>query len=159
MIRRIKLLGVLSTVLIMAGCIPSHESKLIKIYQSKFDFLIGKNADEVFPVVTSQWKFKFMSKWASINPTQALVLKMNHHRAPFSNKEMEEVFKEKGHYQVMFCIKKSSEGSTRNWHMEEDMWLTSHEHSHNCTRYVLIRMVFLDNKLRNYRFFRFEVSN
>lgn len=153
-----KFLCLFIAVNIMTGCIPYPETRLIRLYESQLDPLMGKETDVVIPLVTSQWNFMFLRKWEGENPTMETVLEKNHHRVPFSNQEAGEVFKEKGYYDVVIYIKKGKEGSSRTWDGEDDMLLSFHDHIHSLTPYIFVRMVFRDKKLHNYRFFRIEVT-
>lgn len=158
MIFKTKLSGFLIAAVILTGCISTQDAKLVELYRSKLNPLIGKGAEEIIPVVTGQWEFKLQSRWESANPTPETVLKRNHRRAPFSKKEAKEVFMEKGYYNVLVFAKKGSEGSTREADLgDEEIGPGSHEHVYNYTHYVFVRFVFRDKKLHNYSCFYVQI--
>lgn len=159
MLRRTKLPGLTIVFFLITGCILSPEAKLVKLYEGQVDPLMGKGPEEVIPLVTDQWKFKFLSKWAKVNPTPEMVLKRTHRSAPFSKKEAQKIFEENGYYDVMIYVKKGREGSTNMWDGEPDMVLTYHWHEIKYTDYVVVRMVFQDKKLHNYHFFHLKIGS
>ena len=142
MIFKTKLSGFLIVAIFLTGCASTRETKLIELYTGKLDPLIGKGAEEVIPLVTEQWEFKLQSRWASADPSPEMVLKKNHHRAPFSKKEANEIFKEKGYYNILVLAKKGSEDATIEAEMEEGFGAGYHEHVHKYTNYVFVRFVF-----------------
>lgn len=157
MICKTKLSGFLIAAIFLTGCTSTREAKLIELYASKLDPLIGKGAEEVIPMVTDQWEFKLQARWASADPSPETVLKKNHQRAPFSRKEAKEIFKEKGYYNVLVLAKKGSEDATIEAEMDEEMGVGYHEHVHKYTHYIFVRFVFRDKKLHNYRCFRAQI--
>lgn len=159
MIFKTKLAGLLMAVIFFTGCASTREAKLIELYTGKLDPLIGKGAEEVIPMVTDQWEFKLQSRWASANPSPETVLKKNHHRAPFSKKEANEIFKEKGYYNVLVLAKKGSEDATIESEMDEGFGAGYHEHVHKYANYVFVRFVFRDKKLHNYRCFCVQIGS
>lgn len=159
MIFKTKLSGFLVVAIFLTGCASTRNAKLIELYASKLDPLIGRGAEEVIPMVTDQWEFKLQSQWTSENPSPETVLMKNHRRAPFSKKEASEIFMEKGHYNVLVLAKKESEDEAR----ESDFGDTTqgvayHEHVHKYTNYTFVRVVFRDKKLYNYCFFRARIT-
>ena len=157
MIFKAKLSGFLIAAIFLTGCTSTREAKLIELYASKLDPLIGKGAEEVIPMVTDQWEFKLQARWASADPSPETVLKKNHHRAPFSKKEANEIFKEKGYYNVLVLAKKGSEDDTIESKTDEGFGVGYHEHTHKYTNYVFVRFVFRDKKLHNYRCFHAQI--
>jgi len=157
MIFKAKLSGFLIAAIFLTGCTSTREAKLIELYASKLDPLIGKGAEEVIPMVTDQWEFKLQARWASADPSPETVLKKNHHRAPFSKKEANEIFKEKGYYNVLVLAKKGSEDETIESETDEGFGAGYHEHTHKYTNYVFVRFVFRDKKLHNYRCFHAQI--
>ncbi len=118
-----KLSGFLIVATFLTGCASTRDAKLLELYTNKLDPLIGKDVEEVIPIITNQWEFKLQARWASANPSPETILKKNHRRAPFSRKETEEIFREKGNYNVLIYAQKGSEdetieaklGETRAW--------------------------------------------
>ncbi len=154
-----KLSGFLIAATFMTGCASTRDAKLLELYTNKLDPLIGKGIEEVIPIITDQWEFKLQARWANANPSPETVLKKNHRRAPFSRMEAEEIFREKGHYNVLIFAQKGSEDETIEGKLgDESMGLGYHEHVHKYTHYVFIRFVFRDKKLHNYRCFRARIS-
>jgi len=157
MICKTKLSGFLIAAIFLTGCTSTREAKLIELYASKLDPLIGKGAEEVIPMVTDQWEFKLQARWASADPSPETVLKKNHHRVPFSRKEAKEIFKEKGYYNVLVFAKKGSEDDIIEADTDGGFGAGYHEHVHKSTHYVFVRFVFRDKKLHNYRCFHAQI--
>jgi hypothetical protein len=159
MIFKTKLSGFLITAIFLTGCASTREAKLIELYTNKLDPLIGRGAEEVVPIVTDQWEFELQSQWAITNPSSETVLMKNHRRAPFSKKEAEEIFREKGHYIVMILAKKDREHEARETDVQDAtrVW-DPPAHIHKSTSYVFVRFVFRDKKLHNYRCFRAQIT-
>jgi len=143
---------------LLTGCTSTQDTKLVELYASKLDPLLGKGAEEVIPMVTDQWEFKLQGRWASTDPSPEMVLKKNHHRAPFTKKEAKEIFLEKGDYNVLVFAKKGSEDATIESELgDEQFGAGYHEHVHKYTHYVFVRFVFRDTKLHNFRCFRAQI--
>lgn len=159
MLRRTKLSGLTIVFFLMTGCILSPEAKLVKLYEGQVDPLMGRGPEEVIPLVADQWKFEFFSRWAKVNPTPEMALKSTQRGAPFSEKEAQEIFEKNAYYDVMIYFKKAGEGSAKLWDGEEDMTLTYHTHEIKYTNYVVVRLVFQDKRLHNYRFFHLTIGN
>jgi hypothetical protein len=159
MICKTKLAGILIAAILLTSCASTRDAKLIELYTGKLDPLIGKGAEEIIPIVTDQWEFKLQSRWASTDPSPEMVLKKNHHRAPFSKKEAIEIFKEKGNYNVLILAKEGSEDTTIESEMDEGFGAGYHEHVHKYTNYVFVRFVFRDMKLHNYRCFLAQIGS
>ena len=159
MICKTKLSGLLIAAIFFTGCASTREAKLIQIYTGKLDPLIGKGAEEVIPMLTDQWEFKLQARWASADPSPEMVLTKNHHRAPFSKEEANEIFLEKGYYNVLVFAKKGSEDATIEGDADANGGFGAgyHEHVHKYTNYVFVRFVFLDKKLHNYRCFHAQI--
>lgn len=158
MIFKTKLSGFLIAAIFLTGCASTRDAKLIELYASKLDPLIGKGAEEVIPMVADHWEFKLQARWASANPSPETVLKKNHRRAPFSKKEAKEIFMEKGLYNVLVFAKKGSEGETIEADTDGGFGAGYHEHVHKYSNYVFVRLVFRDKKLHNYRCFRARIG-
>lgn len=158
MIFKTKLSGFLIAAIFLTGCASTRDAKLIELYASKLDPLIGKGVEEVIPMVADQWEFKLQARWASANPSPETVLKKNHRRAPFSKKEAKEIFMEKGFYNVLVFAKKGSEGETIEADTDGGFGAGYHEHVHKYANYVFVRFVFRDKKLHNYRCFRARIG-
>ncbi len=159
MFRRTKLPGLTIVFFLMTGCILSPEAKLVKQYEGQVDPLMGKGPEEVISLVTDHWKFKFLSKWAKVNPTPEIALERTHRSAPFSKKEAQKIFEENGYYDVIIYFKMAGKGSANVWDGEDDMVLTYHSHEIKYTNYVVVRMVFQDKKLHNYHFFHLKIGS
>lgn len=159
MICRTKIPGLIIVFFLITGCIHSPEAKLVKLYEGQVDPLMGKCPEEVIPLVTDQWEFKLLSKWEKVNPTPEMVLKSTHRSAPFSKKEAQKIFEENGYYDVMIYVNEGREGSMNLRKGEPDMLLSFHRQEIKCTDYVVVRMVFQDKKLHNYRFFHLKTGN
>jgi hypothetical protein len=160
MLCRTKFPGLIIVFFLITGCIHSPEAKLVKLYEGQVDPLMGKCPEEVIPLVTDQWKFELLSKWEKLNPTPEMVLKSTHRSAPFSKKEAQMIFEENGHYDVMIYVKKGREksiGLTGN--ASYRLITPSNRHEIKYTDYVVVRMVFQDKKLHNYRFFHLKTGN
>lgn len=159
MISMTKIIGFLIAALILTGCSSIQDTKQIELYTSKLEPFLGKGAEQVIPTVTDQWGFQLQARWADANPSPEMVLKRNHHRAPFSKQEANEIFKEEGYYNVLVLAKKGSEDATIEADMDEGMGAGYHEHVHKYANYVFVRFVFRDQKLYNYRCFRVQIGN
>ncbi len=159
MISKTKIIGFLIAALILTGCSSTQDTKQIELYTSKLEPFLGKGAEQVIPIVTDQWGFQLQARWADANPTPEMVLKRNHHRAPFSKQEAKEIFKEKGYYNVLVLAKKGSEDATIEADMDEGMGAGYHEHVHRYANYVFVRFVFWDQKLHDNRCFRTQIDN
>jgi hypothetical protein len=152
-------LGLMIAAFILTGCVSTQDKKLVEIYASELEPYLGKGAEQVVPMITDQWEFKLQARWAGANPSPEVVLKKNHHRAPFSKKEANEIFKEKGYYNVLVFAKKGSEGAAIEAHPAVGFGPGYHEHVHKYANYVFFRFVFRDKKLHDYRCFRVHVGN
>jgi hypothetical protein len=160
MIFKTKLSGILIVAVILTCCTSTQDTKVVELFASKLDPLLGKGAEEVIPMVTDQWEFKLQARWASSDPSPEMVLKKNHHRAPFSKMEAREIFMEKGYYNVLIFAKKGSEDATIEAQLgDEQFGANYHEHVHKYTHYVFVRFVFRDTKLHNCRCFRAQIVN
>jgi hypothetical protein len=159
MLCRTKFPGLIIVFFLITGCIHNPEAKLVKLYEGQVDPLMGKCPEEVIPLVTDQWKFKLLSKWEKMNPTPEMVLKSTHRSAPFSKKEAQKIFEENGYYDVMIYVNEGRKGSMNLTKGEPDMLLSYHRQEIKCTDYVVVRMVFQDKKLHNYRFFHLKTGS
>ena len=159
MLRRTKLSGLTIVFFLMTGCILSPEAKLVKLYEGQVDPLMGRGPEEVIPLVTDQWKFEFLSKWARVNPTPGIALEKTHRSAPFSKKEAQEIFEKNAYYDVMIYVKNAGEGSTNVPCMDGERMLSYHGLEIKYTNYVVLRMVFQDKKLYNYHFFHLKIGS
>lgn len=156
---KLKLAGFVIAATLLSGCTSTQDTKLVELYASKLDPLIGRGAEEVIPLVTDHWEFKLQARWAIADPSTETVLKKNHRRAPFSKKEAKEIFKEKGYYNVLVLAKKGSEDATIEAEMDEGLGAGYHEHVHKYTHYIFVRLVFRDKKLHNFRCFRAQIAS
>ena len=147
----------------LTGCSSTQDTKQIELYTSKLEPLMGKSTEEVIPMATNQWEFKLQSRWAGANPSAEMVLKRNHRRAPFSKQEANEIFKEKGYYDVLVLAKKGSEGAAIESHTCTDIDIGTgpgyHQHVHEYAYYVFVRFVFREKKLHNFRCFHVQIAN
>ena len=159
MLCRTKLTGLIIVFFLLASCTLSPEAKLVKLYERQMDPFMGRCPEEVIPLVTDQWKFELLSKWERMNPTLEMVLNSTHHSAPFSKKEAQKIFEENGYYDVMIYVNKGREGSVNLRKGEPDMLLSFHRVEIKCTDYVVVRMVFQNKKLHNYRFFHLKTGS
>ena len=157
---RMKLTGLLIFALILAGCLSTQNTRQIELYTSELDPRLGQDVDDILSMVTDLWKFRLQSRWERVDPTTAMVHERNHHKARFSKKEAEEIFREKGYYNVLVFAKKGSEDTTVEPHFGDDeMMYGYHEHVYTSAHYIYIRFVFRDRKLLNYRFFQAQVTD
>ena len=152
-------LGFLIAAMILTGCVSTKDTKLIELYTSKLEPFLGKGAEQLIPMVTDQWEFKLQARWAGADPTPEMVLKRNHHRAPFSKQEANEIFLEKGYYNVLVFAKKGNEGAAIEAETDVGFGPGYHEHVHKYAYYVFVRFVFRDKKLHDYRCFRIHIGN
>ena len=159
MFRRKKLPGLIIVFFLTTGCVLTPEAKLVKQYKGQVDPFMGKGPEEVISLITDHWNFKFLSKWAKVNPTPEAVIERTHRSVPFSKKEAQKIFEENGYYGVIIYYKMAGKGSANVWDGEEDMVLTYHTHEIKYTNYVVVRMVFQDKKLHNYHFFHLKIAS
>jgi hypothetical protein len=160
MFRRTKLPGLIIVFFLTTGCVFTPEAELVMQYEGQLDPLMGKGPEEVFPLVTGQWKFEFLSNWAKVNPTPEIALERTHRSAPFSKKEAQKIFEENGYYDVMIYFRKAGEGSKSIPGMDAERMLSYHGGREiKYTSYVVLRMVFQDKKLHNYHFFHFKIGS
>jgi hypothetical protein len=158
---RTKFYGFLIAAVILTGCISTQNSKLIELYTDKMGPFQGESAGDIIPIITNDWEFKIQSRWAIADPSPEMILKRNHRRAPFSKKEANEIFLEKGYYNVLVFAKKGSEKvalEIRSYG-RETAELGFREHARKTTDYVFLRLVFRDKKLQNFRCFCAEISD
>lgn len=157
---RTKFYGFLIAAVILTGCISTKNSKLIELYTNKMGPFQGESAGDIIPIITNDWEFKLQSRWAIANPSPEMILKRNHQRAPFSKKEAQEIFLEKGYYNVLVFAKKGSEDMALEIRSygRETADLGFPEHARKTTDYVFFRLVFRNEKLHNFRCFCAEIS-
>jgi hypothetical protein len=70
----------------------------------------------------------------------------------------EEIFKDKGHYEVMIFVDRGVRGTAYVYDPTPGMFHAPDTESHGFTRHVVARLVFRDKRLHAYRFFRFNTS-
>jgi hypothetical protein len=157
MIFKTNFFGFLVIAIILTGCVSTQDVKMIEHYANELEPYLGSEAGEIIPLVIDRWEFTLQARWADTNPTPEKILEKNHRRAPFSRKEAEEIFKEKGDYNVLILAKKGSEDATIEAEMDEGMGAGYHEHVHKYTHYIFVRFVFLNKKLHNFRCFHAQI--
>lgn len=150
--------GLLAAVVVMSGCGPSREARLIKLYQGEAGPLIGKGAGDVLPLVTNRWDFQLVAKWDSVDPAPEAVLARNVAGAPFSRAEAETLFKDKGRYEVMIYADQGVKGEAHDYDPEPGMMHAPDSNTHRFTRHIMVRLVFRDKQLLDYRFFTFDAA-
>jgi hypothetical protein len=156
-----KIIGFLIVSVFLAGCSSTQDIKQIELYTGKLEPFLGKGAEQVIPIVTDQWGFQLQARWADANPTPEMILKRNHHRAPFSKQEAKEIFIEKGYYNILVLAKKGRElEASELCFGEDDMNLGNpSETVHKSAQYVFVRFVFRDKKLHDYRCFLAQIAD
>jgi len=88
----------------LVGCV-STEALQVKTYQAELRPMVGRNEPEVIALITQDWKFGLLNRWAAENPDVETVLKNKFRSFGFSKSEAEEIFTPPGKYQVIVFTK------------------------------------------------------
>ena len=157
--------ALLGLALLTAGCAISPNHKSIELLENRMSPMIAEGLDGVVEIVTEQLGFRFLSKWAGMNPTPETVGKKTPRQASFSTTEATEIFREKGFYDVMIYTRSVDEGRVCYYDVDSerhvadaDMFQGWHNQNQRYRTYVFARLVFKDKRLHAYKFIRTDIA-
>ncbi len=121
--------------------------KQAKLYEKELQSRLGKDENELTPMIETSWGFKLGRIWKAEDPNLEEVSKNTKWEIPFSSQEAEQIFSPKGKYEVRLYYK--SLGTTTATTQEvtpmgTSGWKTA---EHEAERFSYIRVVFRDARL------------
>jgi hypothetical protein len=131
-------------------CCVTPEAKQAKIYRDNLDTLLGKDFEEVNQMI-KDWDFEVLDSWEADNPDAEIIKEHNRPRCGFSKSEIQEIFASKGKYTVMLQMKKISTDTATTGRIGSYGLGVGKDSEHTSENYTLIRTVYRNDKLANYR--------
>ena len=139
---------ILSIVFIFLISCVSAAHKQAKIYQNNLEMMLGKEKEEVFTTI-KDWDFEASDYWKAENPDVDTI--NNRPVSGFSANEIQEIFSLKGKYDVWLFIKKVGTDSASTGLIDQYGKTLSKDTGYEVERFTLIRTVFRDGELVNYK--------
>lgn len=148
---RIKILCLAVLLIFLLSCVTG-ERKQAKIYESGLESMVDKDLDEVVSKITSTWNFKLANRWDTEDPTIESVLQRSKGRTAFTRQEANQIFSQKGKYEIMLYSKflRKESGSTGTI-TEAGVTAILMGEKQEYERHAYIRVVFKDGKLLHFR--------
>jgi len=142
----------LSVVFIFLLSCATSESKQAKIYESGLESMVEKDQDEVVSKIISTWNFKLANRWDTEDPTVESVLQRSKGRTAFTRQEANQIFSQKGKYEIMLFSKfiRKESGSTGTI-TEAGVTAILMGEKQEYERHAYIRVVFKDGELIHFR--------
>jgi hypothetical protein len=144
-------LSILFFLLWQAGCVAPVETKQAQTYQTHLGSLQGKKSKEVLPVIIDEWKFEVANQWEGEKPAPQDVNKVAVKVIKFSEKEIQAIFSEPGHYRVMVFSKVVGSTSATTGEIDSMGFPLSKDSTYVSNKYCVVRLVFSDDILLNSR--------
>jgi hypothetical protein len=141
---------ILSIVLIFLLSCVSAARKQAKIYESNLETMLGKEKEQVDSMI-KEWDFEASNYWDAENPDVDTI--NNRSVSGFSKEEIQEIFSPKGKYSVWLFIKKVGTDSASTGVIDEYGKSLTKDTGYSVDRFTLIRTVFRDGELVNYKVF------
>jgi hypothetical protein len=135
----------------LAGCVVPVETKRAQTYQTHLGSLQGKKSKEVLPVIIDEWKFEVANQWEGEKPAPQDVNKVAVKVIKFSEKEIQAIFSEPGHYRVMVFSKVVGSTSATTGEIDSMGFPLSKDSTYVSNKYCVVRLVFSDDILLNSR--------
>jgi hypothetical protein len=148
---RIKILCLSVLLIFLLSCATS-ERKQAKIYESGLEPMVEKDSEEVVSKITATWNFKLANRWDTEDPTVESVLRRSKGRTAFTRQEANQIFSQKGKYEIMLFSKflRKESGSTGTI-TEGGVTAILMGEKQEYERNAYIRVVFKDGKLLHFK--------
>ena len=131
-------------------CCVSPGAKQAKICQGKLETMIGADAEEVITCI-KDWNFEAMEQWEKENPGVDDIIKHNRAGCGFSMGEIQEIFASEGKYRCILFLKKVGEDVASLGIIDMTGLSDLKDKNVMTQQYSIIRVVFKDNQLINFR--------
>jgi len=141
---------ILSIVFIFLISCVSAAHKQAKIYQNNLEMMLGKEKKQVDSMI-KEWNFEASDYWDEENPDVDTI--NNRSVSGFSKDEIQEIFSPKGKYSVWLFIKKVGTDSASTGMIDQYGKSFYKDKGYDVERFTLIRTVFRDGELVNYKVF------
>ncbi len=141
---------ILSIVFIFLISCVSAAHKQAKIYQNNLEMMLGKEKEQVDSMI-KDWDFGASDYWEEENPDVDTI--NNRSVSGFSKDEIQEIFSPKGKYSVWLFIKKVGTDSASTGQIDQYGKSFSKDTGYAVERFTLIRTVFRDGGLVDYKIF------
>jgi type II secretory pathway component PulC len=145
------LFSVLTLLIWLAGCVAPVETKQTQAYQTHLGSLQGKKSKEVLPVIIDEWKFEVANQWEGEQPAPQDVNKVAVKVIKFSEKKIQAIFSEPGHYKVMVFSKVVGSTSATTGEIDSMGFPLSKDSTYVSNKYCVVRLVFRNDILLNSR--------
>ncbi len=146
---KLKFFGFLALLCVFICC-ASPGAKQAKIYQSKLETMFGNETEDVVAVI-KDWKYEALEQWVEENPSVDEVKKYNRVGCGFSKKEIQEIFASEGKYRCMLFVKKVGEDVASVGLIDTTGMSDLKDSIVTAEQYSLIRVVFKDGQLINFK--------
>ncbi len=132
------------------SCFVTPEAKQAKIYRNNLETMLDKDFKEVNKIIKA-WNFRVLDFWEAENPDADIIKEHNRPRCGFSKSEIQEIFALKGKYTVRLSSRKISTDAATTGRIGSYGLGIGKDSEYTSENYTLIRTVFRDDKLVNYR--------
>ena len=143
-----------ATVLVACVCLAcAAKGAKAKFYEEELDIQLLRNSDykEVTDIFRA-WEFGVLDTWEAANPSAQDIARLDNRRmGAFSEREKQNVFKEPGSYNVVFLSKLEKKESASLGEISGMGLSTRKDNIVDIEKYTLIRIVFRDERLVQYK--------
>lgn len=146
---RYRIFGFLALVCVLICC-ASPGAKQAKIYQGKLETMLGEEMEQIVAIV-KDWKYEVLEQWEKENPSIDEVKKHNRSGCGFSKTEIQEIFSSKGTYKCMLFLKKVEAAVGSLGQIDMTGMTDLKDKGVMAEQFSLIRVVFKDDRLINYK--------
>ncbi len=146
---------VIITILASISALPAQDSskkpkELAKMYEEGLQGMMGQTFGKTLSLI-DDWEFKALDAWEAESPTAKEVTKHNRSRIKFSKKEIQQIFGTGGMFRVVVYNKLVEKDGTKLGAIDGMGMTASKDVSFEIERYSVIRVVFRDDVLIDFR--------
>jgi hypothetical protein len=146
-----KFMGVVLFACVSLAC--ATKGAKARFYEDELDIKLLQNSH--YKEVTDlfgTWEFGVLDTWEAVNPTEKDIARLDNRRmGAFSEREKRNVFKEPGSYNVIFLSKLEKKESASLGEISGMGLSTRKDNVVDIEKYTLIRVVFRDKRLVQYK--------
>ena len=143
-------LGPVVVAICMAGAASDKNADNAKMYQKSLDAMVGQD----YGAVTAQlekWELRPLDSFTVENPTWKDISKHNRNKVKFSKDDFNQIFAQGGKYKVRISNKLISTDTSHIGEIDSMGMSTMKDANITLKQYTVIRLIFKDDKLLQYR--------
>jgi len=142
--------GPMVAVFCLAGGASDKNADNAKKYQTSLETMIGQNSGYVLPHLT-KWEFQPLDSYAAENPTWKDINKHNRTKVKFSKDDYNQIFVQGGNFKVLIYNKLIGTDTSHIGEIDSMGMSTMKDANITLKQYTVIRLIFKDDKLLQYR--------